>query len=222
MRFLRLAKCLLLPFVFVFLIFPLTYRFALAPVGDKHALGGRTIASVQEEEFDLRLERLRFCYGVRLQAHDVSIDRRRACKAIVVNKLRQILGQRGVYLVQPLHIDCQDRSNGQAEWREWDGTPVLALKPNNEREMIDRIKEKYLVESEISAEKQQNADAACERILHCQKLVQWSAMAPIKAASCVLDRDAGRRRIIMDLIADQMFHFSSEHPAVMTQLLSDP
>ena len=206
----------------VLAILTFSYRLALAPQGDKRALGGRTIASVQEEEFNRKLERFDFCFGARFHNGDVSMDRRRVCKAIVVQKLNGLLNKPGVFLSRPIRLQCQDSPRGPKEWKDWDGTPVIAVRPNRELEVVEHISANYLVHREISSLQQQRADAACEHVLYCQKAVQWSAIAPMDTLRCALDKDPQRRRIILDLIANQMFHVATERTAVMEEFLTRP
>jgi hypothetical protein len=88
--------------------------------------------------------------------------------------------------------------------------------------VAERITQKYLVQSPASISQQQAAEQACDHVLYCQRAVQWSALAPMDTLRCAFDKNQQRRRIILDLIASQMFHVSTPRAPVMQEFLSRP
>ena len=64
---------------------------ARAPSGGKLWTGGRTIASLQEEDFDKRLLKLQLCYGIRIDTEQCTLERRRVCKALVAHEMEAAL-----------------------------------------------------------------------------------------------------------------------------------
>ena len=113
----------------------------------------RSIAAIQEaQDFDPKLERYRYCYGVHINYDRATPERRRECKARVLLRLNHALATPGSYFSIPLHFECQNTAAGFTKWYNWKNIPVLKLKPNRELEVIEQAINNYLVREDNVAE----------------------------------------------------------------------
>src|SRR3989338_2914727 len=112
---------------------------AIAPKGEFFFSANRTLASLQEQEFDRELNRLRLCYGVGFESLNISLDRRRSCKAILVKKLKHAVVDTAKYFARPIKFQCQDTAETDAIWEDWRGNFIIMLQPNSEKERIDTM-----------------------------------------------------------------------------------
>jgi hypothetical protein len=150
---------------------------ARAPRGGKNSLGGRTIASVQEEEFDHRLLNLQLCYGVRFDGGKSTPARRRVCKALVVHALDKALAAPGAILKAPVEFVCDDTAFPKEEPAR-DFLPVrVHLKPNAEFLAIQQTLDKSLESVSTTESNALNARETCEFLTDCKWAMRPQAMS---------------------------------------------
>jgi len=182
---------------FFFLIGP-----ARAPSGGKLWSGGRTIASLQEADFDRRLLKLQLCYGVRVVADQCTIERRRVCKALVVHELEGELDQPGKNLHSPVEFHCEDTSVGKALVDE-DGS--VRLRPNAEISSIHGVLAANLGQSTPNPLQHLEAREACEFLTDCKWAMRPQSLSLRKLGSCLTTGNATHRKILMNEVAAMLF-----------------
>ncbi len=195
---------------FAALIFFIFVGPAKAPKGNKRSLGGRTIASVQEEEFDRTLYEYSTCYGIRFVAKQATPERRRVCKAILVHQLGQSLAETGTYFPIPVEFRCENTAMGQRIWFNDLSQPIAALQPNSEFVTIDEIVKKNLEHDNVPMEVDNKVRDACHFIANCKRALRFETFSIRKIASCFTDDDSLHRRMMVDTVGDLVFPNSRE------------
>lgn len=193
-----MATMILAVLFFLFLVAP-----ARAPHGGKTSLGGRSIASMQEKEFDNRLLQFQLCFGVKFNADKATLERRRVCKVVLVHRLSRALSQPGSYFKAPMEFHCEDtvftRSTASAA-----GISVL-LKPNQEFAAIDRAIEGNLEVATVGESTDNFAKSACEFLTDCKLAMSASNLSFRKLASCFSTGNLTHRKILLDEVGAMIF-----------------
>jgi hypothetical protein len=184
----------------LFLLFATPAR---APHGGKRALGGRTIASMQEQDFDKRLLHYQLCYGVRFVAERATLERRRVCKAILVHRLDRSLGVPGAYLKAPVEFHCEDTVFTRATASEV-GISVV-LKPNSEFQAIDKAIESALEVTTVGESTDLFAREACEFLTSCKLAMSGPQLSLRKLGSCFTTKNLVHRKILLDELGAMVF-----------------
>lgn len=185
----------------LFLLF--TVAPARAPHGGKKFLGGRTIAAIQEEDFDRKILRYQLCYGVRLRADGATKERRRVCKALLIHRLEEAFAKPGSFLREPVEFHCEDTAFGRRNPAS--ATETIALKPNGEFRAIDGLIERRLEQMEVSDREDHFAREACSFLTECKLAMRPNQIALRKLASCLATPDLVHRRILLDEIGAMLF-----------------
>jgi len=191
------ATTMLAALLFLFLVNP-----ARAPVGGKRWSGGRTIASLQEEDFDRRLLKLQLCYGVKVVADQCTLERRRVCKALVVHELEKSLGVSGSFLKTPLEFHCQDTAVGKTLLDDEDS---VSLRPNGELNSIQGALAAHLGLFEEGATRHGQAREACEFLTDCKWSMRPQTLSLRKLASCISSPNATHRKILLNEAGAMLF-----------------
>lgn len=184
-----------------FLFFLVVAR-AHAPAGGKQFTGGRTIASLQEEDFDRRLLKLNLCYGVRLEASQCMLERKRVCKAVVVHELEGALEKAGNYLHSPMEIHCEDTAVG----KPWGDDEIVSLRPNAEIRELRAALKKDLRGSSAGQDQHNQIREVCEFLTDCQWAMRPSSLSLRKLASCLTTDNALHREMLLNEIGSILFH----------------
>lgn len=216
MNFLRIFT---LAFVGAIVYFAALTTAAQAPSGS-HSGDGRTIAQIQEESFDVKLNRFRHCYGVHISYDNASDGRRRACKALIVHKIGKALEGDGAYFSSPLLFECQNTAAGFTQWYDWKSNPVLKLKPNMENEVIDHAIENYL---KVNADKDRwrEAKQACDFYLECRDSLSFSKWNFHNLKRCFWNSDgAVATRILQRELISTIFNQESDG-LIVPRMLED-
>jgi hypothetical protein len=182
----------------------ITVSTARAPHGGKNSLGGRTIASIQEEEFDRRILRYQLCYGVRLYSEKATQERRRVCKAMLVHRLEAVLEKAGAYFRVPMEFQCDDTAFSRRDPAQ--SRDIVALKPNAEFLAIDRALSAHLEQAEASEREDHIAREACSFLTDCKLAMRPNHLSLRKLASCLSTPDMSHRKILLDEIGAMLFH----------------
>lgn len=169
----------------------------------------RTIAALQEVEFDQRLERLELCYGVRVSFGDPSVSRRRTCKAIIVHDLRNALNASGTHFSKPLRFHCQSTGTGTTRFFDEDGTPVFRLKPNKEHQAIENALKNHLVQANNPGGWIKGL-RACDFYLECQKRLKWSEVNFNIVNRCIFQAGAEGRQLLWESFRSSVFNSAPE------------
>lgn len=191
------ATTVLAALLFLFLVNP-----ARAPSGGKRWTGGRTIASLQEEEFDRRLLKLQLCYGVKMVADRCTLERRRVCKAMLVHELEPLLEAKGTYLKSPMEFHCQDTAVGKSLMDDEDS---VSLRPNLETASIQGAMDANLVQLEPSDTQHLKAREACEFLTDCKWSMRPQSFSLRKLASCISTPDATHRKVLLNEAGAMLF-----------------
>ncbi len=183
--------------LFLFLVNP-----ARAPAGGKRWTGGRTIASLQEEDFDRRLLKLQLCYGVQVVADQCTLERRRVCKALVVHELEKTLEVPGSYLKSPLEFHCQDTAVGKSILDDEDS---ISLRPNGETPSIQNALTSHFAKAGEGAGVHERAREACEFLTDCKWSMRPQSLSLRKLASCISTPDATHRKLLLSEAGAMLF-----------------
>ncbi len=206
------ATCLLALLFFFGLVVP-----ARAPHGGKKSLGGRTIASLQEQDFDHKLLRFQLCYGVRFQAESSTLERRRVCKALLVHQLSQALHAPGAYFRSPIHFRCEDTAFLR---KPADENTAVNLRPNKEFVEINRIIRQELEREPTLDADDAKAKLACDLLTDCKWAMRTLSLR--KLLSCFTTRDIAHRKILVDEVGAMLFHAKSgESKILYSELLQE-
>lgn len=190
------APALLAVLFFFFLVAP-----ARAPSGGKLWTGGRTIASLQEEDFDRRLLKLQICHGVRLAADKCTLERRRVCKALVVHELEAVLATNGHHLSAPLEFQCLDTALSKSS-EDLDGVP---LQPNGEVKAIQTALKAGLRENSVTVSQHLEAQEACEFLTDCKWAMRPRSLSLRRLGSCLTTANATHRKVLLDEVGAMLF-----------------
>lgn len=217
----RIAWSISLPTLVGVLLFFFLVAPARAPYGGKNSLGGRTIASLQEEEFDHRILQMQHCYGIRFQAERATLERRRVCKALVVHHLTERLAKPGTFLRAPIEFRCEDTAFARKPTSE-EVLSIAVLKPNAEFQEIENVLTKEM--DMIAAEETEHryATETCRFLTECKWAMRPQAFSFRKLASCLGTDDVMRRKILVDEIASMIFRVrSSQKKGLYTELVRE-
>ena len=165
---------------------------------------GRSLAALQETEFDSKLDRYRQCYGIKVSYKQASVGRRRACKALLVHRLGDVLAAPGAYFSVPLRFECQNTAKGYTKWINWENHPVLKLKPNQEYKVIDLAITNYLKTGKNSS-KWLKAKKACDFLIQCRGKLSWSQLSFDTVRRCFWNTDELARSILRDELLASLF-----------------
>ncbi len=201
------------------LLFLLLVEPARAPKGGRKSLGGRTIASLQEEDFDRTLYRYEVCYGVKLEAVQATPERRRVCKALLVHELNSTLDAPGSFLEGPVTFRCHNTAIGRRAGRAEGEDPVVLLQPNREQAAIQEGLLPYLRQVKVSTEADQEVREACEFVSRCQRAMGLEGLSLRRVGTCITDRDALHQRLISDIFARLLFPQSARGKKLLAATL---
>ncbi|HEY8278998.1 MAG TPA: hypothetical protein VIH99_05205 [Bdellovibrionota bacterium] len=183
--------------LFFFLIAP-----ARAPSGGKLWTGGRTIASLQEEDFDRRLLKMQLCYGVRVVADQCTLERRRVCKALVVHEMSPVFEKAGSFLGMPVEFHCEDTAVGKVLR---DDESTVSLRPNGEVSAILGAIGSHTRHSGLTALQSMEAETACEFLTDCKWAMRPKSFSLRKIFSCLGTPNAAHRKILMNEVGGMLF-----------------
>jgi hypothetical protein len=193
-----IATMFLAGIFFLFLVAP-----ARAPHGGKNSLGGRSIASMQEKDFDGKLLHYQLCFGVKLNAYQATLERRRVCKVILVHRLAKVFAKPGSYLRAPMEFYCEDtvftRSTASAD------TLSVLLKPNQEFAAIDRAVEANLETENVGESTHNFAKSACEFLTDCKLAMNGTNLSFRKLGACFTTGNLTHRKILLDEVGSMIF-----------------
>jgi hypothetical protein len=198
----KIASSLVATTTLAVLLFLFLVNSARAPVGGKRWSGGRTIASLQEEDFDRRLLKLQLCYGVKVIADQCTLERRRVCKALVVHELEKSLGAAGNYLKTPVEFHCQDTAVGKTLLDDEDS---VSLRPNGEIPSIHGALNAHLGHLEETGARDQQAREACEFLTDCKWSMRPQTLSLRKLASCISSPNATHRKLLLSEAGAMLF-----------------
>ena len=191
------ATLILAAALFLFIVAP-----ARAPSGGKRWTGGRTIASLQEEDFDRRLLKLQLCYGVKVVADRCTLERRRVCKAMLVHELEPVLEARGNYLKTPVEFHCQDTAVGKSLLDDEDS---VSLRPNLETAAIQGALSSNLSQLTPAESQHQRVREACDFLTDCKWSMRPQSFSSRKLASCLTTPDATHRKVLLNEAGKMLF-----------------
>lgn len=190
-------------------------------MGGKNSLGGRTIASLQEEDFDHRLLHYQLCYGVRFNGERATLQRRRVCKALVVHSLDLALRGTGAVLKYPLEFRCENTAFAKAV-EDLQPPPVL-LKPNDEFRSMEVALREAVTPVDASELRLTRARTACEFLTDCKWATRPPHLSFRKLASCLTTNDELRRRLILDEVGAMLFRVKGrQNKVLISQLIDEP
>ncbi len=208
------VPALLAVLLFFFLVVP-----ARAPSGGKLWTGGRTIASLQEQDFDRRLLKLQICYGVRVQASQCTLERRRVCKAMVVHELESALDAQGKYLRAPLQFQCEDTALTKSRDSSQD---LVSLRPNAEISSIQAALKTGLSQAAVNLVLHQEAREACEFLTECKWAMRPQSLSLRRIGSCLSTANATHRKVLLDEVGAMLFGGKGERRNTLyPQLVED-
>lgn len=207
----------LLVSVLVCVLFFAVIHPARAPQGGKKSLGGRTIASVQEEEFDHTLQKYQYCYGLRFSSENATQERRRSCKAIFVHKVEEILSRKpGSYFKEPMDFQCQDTAfspqRKNANLDNW-----IFLRPNQELAVLENVLSANVVSIEVAPGLEERAKDVCDFMVDCKAAMR--KLSARKIASCFTESNSYKRRVMLDSLGQIIFHGKADRARLIPELL---
>ncbi|MGZ3694911.1 MAG: hypothetical protein ACXWQO_12090 [Bdellovibrionota bacterium] len=208
-----------LPILFSVALFFLVIAPARAPRGGKNSLGGRTLASFQEEEFDHRLLSLQLCYGVHFNGENATPGRRRVCKALLVHSLDKVLSTPGAMLKYPVEFRCEDTVFPKSQTQADSATSVVSLKPNEEFAAIKEALDKSVETVATTEEQALSARETCGFITDCKWAMRPQALSFRKLASCISTPDITRRKIVLDEFGAMLFRVKGRQGQVLISKL---
>ena len=203
------------------IIFFLTITPARAPYGGKNSLGGRTIASQQEEEFDRKLMRYSLCYGIKFNAEKSTLERRRVCKAMLVHQMDAALQKTGAFLRSPTEFRCEDTAMGKKA-NSLDGTLIVQLRPNAEFAAIDLALTQNLELVSVAENDDYFARAACDFLTECKLAMRPNHFSLRKLADCFSTNNLTQRKILLDEVGSMIFNTKEDSTKILySQLLRE-
>ena len=219
-RVVRIAWSLTASFLLAMALFLILAVPARAPRGGKNSLGGRTIASVQEEEFDRRLLHYHLCYGIRFSADRATVERRRVCKAMLVNRLERMFEQPGRYFRTPVEFHCEDTVFSRAPASE--SGVSISLQPNREFTAIDQAIQAHMEAENIGESVDRFARDACEFLVDCKQAMRPGSLSLRKLAACFSTGDLTHRKILLDEVGAMLFRAKASQTKILySNLLED-
>jgi len=201
-RAVKLASSLTASILLASLLFFFLINSARAPAGGKRWTGGRTIASLQEEDFDRRLLKMQLCYGVKVIADQCTLERRRVCKALVVHELEKTLEMPGNYMRAQVEFHCHDTAVGKSLL---DDEHSISLRPNGEVNSIQGALSSHLGHLGEANFLHGKARKACEFLTDCKWSMRPQSLSLRKLASCISSPDATHRKILLDEVGAMLF-----------------
>lgn len=213
-----MAWTLSFTFLVTTLFFFFTISSAKAPQGGKNSLGGRTIASIQEQEFDRRILNYQLCYGVKFFPDSATFERRRVCKAMLVHRLDLAFSKQGAYLKNPIEFHCGDTAFGKKEWDN-SGTPAVALRPNAEYETMDKALEANMDYRSVSPAEEDFARESCAFLTDCKNSMRHFSIRQM--GTCLSTTNVTHRKILFDEIGTMVFSPKSEPKILYSELLEE-
>lgn len=214
---------LIVPIFLVTIFFFAVIEPARAPRGGKNSLGGRTLASQQEEEFDRRLLTLQLCYGIKFNGESATPARRRVCKALLVHSIDKVLAAPGAILKYPVEFRCENTVFPKAQLPGDSAGLVVFLKPNEEFKAIDGALEKSVESIATTEDQALSARETCEFLTDCKWAMRPQALSFRKLASCLGTQDITRRKILLDEFGAMLFKIKERQGRVLiSQLLENP
>lgn len=200
------------------LFFAFTISPARAPQGGKNSLGGRTIASMQEEDFDRRLMNYQICYGVRFFPASATFERRRVCKAMLVHRLDLAFQKSGAFLKNPVEFHCDDTAFGKKEW-ENNGVPAAALKPNAEYQAMDKLLEANMEYRSVTDSEEQYVKETCQFLTSCKNSMRRFYLRQV--GECLSTPNVLRRKVLIDEIGTMVFSPQAEPKVLYSELVDE-
>jgi hypothetical protein len=188
-----------------FLLFLVGPPSARAPHGGRNNLGGRTIATMQEQEFDRRLLQYQICHNVRFEAPGAAIERRRACKAVLVNRLDRVLGEAGSSLTEPLVFHCEDTAVARQLAQQDSSGEVIRMQPNLEFMAIDQALERRIERAPVAESVDLRARDLCTFLADCRWASRPGQVSFRKIWACFSSDNAQQRNAYLDLWSDVFF-----------------
>ncbi len=207
------ATTLLAFLFFLFFISP-----ARAPHGGKNSLGGRSIASLQEQEFDQRILLYQLCYGVKFVAENATVERRRVCKAMLVHELQRVLETPGNHFKVPMEFRCEDTVFTRA--KEAEGISV-ALQPNKEFQAIEGAVQKNLEQATVGESTDQFARDACSFLTDCKLAMGSKGFSVRKLAACFSTNNITHRKILLNEVGNMVFRAKENRKILYADLLEE-
>jgi len=220
-RAVRIAWSFSFTFLVTAVLFFVVIAPARAPQGGKNSLGGRTIASLQEEDFDKKILRYQLCQGVRFYADTATLERRRVCKAMLVHEMEAFLGASGAYLRTPVEFHCQDTSIGKKEWENGEGQPAVALQPNFEEQEMEKVLAASVDHKIVSEEEDKFARDACEFLSECKEAMRPKTLSFRHLGHCLMTENITHRKILLDEIASMLFRVELSSKILYADLLDE-
>lgn len=220
-RAVKIAWSSIVTTLLVAIIFFLSVSPARAPSGGKNSLGGRTIASQQEEEFDRKIMRYSLCYGVKFNAEKSTLERRRVCKAMLVHQMEAALQKTGAYLRGPTEFRCEDTAIGKKA-DSLDGSLIVQLRPNAEFAAIDTALNQNLEVASVAENDDYFARAACDFLTECKLAMRPNHFSLRKLADCFSTNNLTQRKILLDEVGSMIFRSKSQSTKILySQLLRE-
>jgi hypothetical protein len=213
----RAAKQLWSIFVVLLLstaMFLFTISPARAPHGGKNSLGGRTIASLQEREFDQKLLQFQLCYSVNFNAERATPERRRVCKALLVHRLEKFLANPGSYLKAPMEFHCEDTVFSRPKGKD-DDLIHVAMQPNKEFEAIDVAIQANLEPGSVGESLDRKAKQACSFLTDCKLAMGPQGLSFRKLAQCFSTGNVTHRKILLDEVAAMLFKAKEQQNKIL-------
>lgn len=203
-----LATFILAVCFFLFLVAP-----ARAPHGGKNSLGGRSIASMQEREFDQRILQYQLCYGVKFAADRATLERRRVCKAMLVHRLDQALARPGAYFKNPIEFSCEDTVFSRP--KNADSEAAVALQPNGEFQAIDKAVAANLEVASVGESSDRFARDACDFLTGCKLAMTSAQLSFRKLATCFTTGDITHRKILLNEVGAMIFRAKKSQTKIL-------
>jgi hypothetical protein len=201
--------------MFLFTISP-----ARAPHGGKNSLGGRTIASLQEREFDQKLLQYQLCYAVNFNSERATLERRRVCKALLVHRLDRALSAPGSYLKAPMEFHCEDTVFSKPN--QTGDLIHVVMQPNREFESIDQAVAANLEPGSVGESLDRKAKQACSFLTECKLAMGPQGLSLRKLAQCFSTGNVTHRKILLDEVGAMLFRAKEKQNKILySDLLLD-
>jgi hypothetical protein len=204
------ASIFLAAFLFLFVVAP-----ARAPQGGKKFLGGRTIASQQEEDFDQRLLHYQLCYGVKFAAEEATLERRRVCKALLVHRLQAVLNRPGAYFREPLEFRCENTVNS----RRLSSGVAVVMQPNHDFQAIDLAITRNLETANVGESADRFAREACTYLTDCK--IAMNRFSLRKVGTCLSTWNVTHRKILLNEVGAMLFRAKGSQDRILYSDLLD-
>lgn len=203
--------------IYVLFFSAISIESARAPHGGRSALGGRTIASEQEKDFDSKIRFYDVCYGISLDAVRASFERRRVCKAMLLNRLDALFNRSGIETSKKIQFDCLETHLEKDQTAE----KRVELLPNREAEVIDQTLKEITQEKHVSYEEDAAARSLCRRLVDCQQSYRGGQLAFRKIWQCATDPSAKHRRLFLDGLLSSFFSTAIDQSRLYSSLTSN-